>query len=249
MKKTRDAVDTGIYYDPPQAFVDASDPAALATWVGRTNQQFDVGYQLDHAEQFAQAVLARYPLAVLVDDTRKGRRNAFEPGEPISLSLAEQKEWEPVWLEHSGLPPHHSDGNKIPDNVKRQVTYAVMLKAYIQTAQKARQNGDAEQAAMYGFLAGRHYEALRTCQLERVTRTGRKVRGSASRGHQALYGTTEEKQKRWAEYQANVNKIQQENPTWSHHKVAGTVAREFHVTARTVERHTVLTSPTPPNRK
>ena len=69
---------------------------------------------------------------------------------------------------------------------------------------------------------------------------GRKVIDGASRGHQIVHGTKEEKERRYAQYQNAVNKQYKENPRRSDTSIAKKVAEDFGVTYKTILRHTKI---------
>ncbi|MGH8580604.1 MAG: hypothetical protein ACREVK_10965 [Gammaproteobacteria bacterium] len=67
---------------------------------------------------------------------------------------------------------------------------------------------------------------------------GLKVLQSAREGHKSKHGSWEEKRKRWKSYQAEVDKLHAEFPTYSHNKLCEIASKQLGVPARTIRYRT-----------
>jgi hypothetical protein len=67
---------------------------------------------------------------------------------------------------------------------------------------------------------------------------GRKIIQSAKSGHEALYGTEEEKKERRKSYQESVDACHREHPDWGITAIRSWVAEQFKVNPKTISRHT-----------
>lgn len=72
-----------------------------------------------------------------------------------------------------------------------------------------------------------------------LARTGAKIKNSARKGHEAVYGTTQKKQKKWSDLQAAVDGLRKAHPDWSKSVVALHAAKECRCSPTTIKRHTV----------
>jgi len=68
--------------------------------------------------------------------------------------------------------------------------------------------------------------------------TGWKVRAASKQGHEAIHGTKEEKQQKWARYQQAVNQCHEENLQWGITAIHSKVAEDFDCSTKTIQRHT-----------
>lgn len=73
---------------------------------------------------------------------------------------------------------------------------------------------------------------------------GKKVMDAAKQGHEQTHGTAEQKQRKWAEYQKEVDRLRMLHPNWSKANINHRVATKFDVVPRTIRRHTQI-SPQP----
>jgi hypothetical protein len=75
-------------------------------------------------------------------------------------------------------------------------------------------------------------------------RTGAKTgRRAATKGHEAVHGTSEQKKQRWANLQAKVDKVRVQNPHLSKAAVRRNVAVRMGVSEKTVQRRTTDSGP------
>lgn len=204
------AYDTGIYRDPPQRYVDITDPVVVrASWEKEDQEIFNLDTWLTKAQKFAQETIDCYE---------------YRPKSPP-----------PNW----GFPRSPSKSEGIHENVKRQLEYARTLRVYVQHVHQALDKGDSREAALYGFLVGQYYEALRVCQVEHVAVRGRKNIAATRKGHAGRYGTMANKQRRWDEYQQALVSLATNHPTWKLTALRSKVAKNFSVSFKTIERHTI----------
>ena len=79
------------------------------------------------------------------------------------------------------------------------------------------------------------------CRLEKSmpdARIGRKIKESASLGHVAAHGTAEEKAARWADYLTACIEVARANPRLGLTAIRQTVAENFGVSVKTIQRRT-----------
>jgi hypothetical protein len=69
---------------------------------------------------------------------------------------------------------------------------------------------------------------------------GRKVAKGASEGHVRAHGTPEKKHARWSSYQAHIDKLHEQFPTYSHHKLCGIASMELKVGESTLRLRTKI---------
>lgn len=81
--------------------------------------------------------------------------------------------------------------------------------------------------------------AFQAKELKPDASRGRKVKNSAALGHESVYGTQQEKQSKWEEYQAFVNDLYKKNPSLSYVAMKERAAKHFGVASKTIQRHTV----------
>jgi len=67
---------------------------------------------------------------------------------------------------------------------------------------------------------------------------GARMRRGQKKGHAARYGTADEKAVLYAQYQAEVDRLRAENPHLKRNRICLMAAVKFHVTEKTVKRHT-----------
>jgi glucose-6-phosphate 1-dehydrogenase len=67
---------------------------------------------------------------------------------------------------------------------------------------------------------------------------GEAVRGGGLKGHRKKYGADEEKRRRWAEYQAEVDRMHELYPRLSYERLEIKAAEKFRVCRETIKRHT-----------
>jgi hypothetical protein len=67
---------------------------------------------------------------------------------------------------------------------------------------------------------------------------GRKILGGARKGHEAVHGSTEEKSRRYAQYQQSVNELANSNSALSWDAICKKVGEQFGVSGKTISRHT-----------
>ena len=175
------AYDTGIYRDPPKRYVNPTDPVAYRALTEREDQEiFNLDAWLSNTREFAQAIIHRY------ED-----RSGYEKWEQYKRLWEQDKERAKKLPPKEGailrfghpLAPSKSKG--IPENVGRQLKYAQKLRDNIHRVEQALTKEDSQEAALYGFLMGQYYEALRVCQVEHVAMRGRKVGKGAHDGGKA----------------------------------------------------------------
>lgn len=67
---------------------------------------------------------------------------------------------------------------------------------------------------------------------------GTKVRLGAKQGHIELYGTVEEKQERWNNYQTHIDNLHRKRPNLSYEDLCRLASKEFNCSPKTIKRHT-----------
>lgn len=78
----------------------------------------------------------------------------------------------------------------------------------------------------------------RMSRIDAVFKTGKKIKTNAKKGHEQVHGTPEEKQARWKKYKDAYLEKKAQEPSWTTTNVRVSVAREFRVSYKTIERHT-----------
>jgi len=73
-------------------------------------------------------------------------------------------------------------------------------------------------------------------------RRGLNVLSGAKRGHELTHGCADEKQKKYIQYQEEVDRLHEKKPTLSYEGIKKSVAKKFSVSSKTIQRHT--TNPT-----
>lgn len=79
--------------------------------------------------------------------------------------------------------------------------------------------------------------ALRNAAIEPSARRGAKLARSVSKGHEAVHGTKDEKEQRWSEYQAEVDRVYATNPALSWARIQQIVGDKFGVSYKTIQRN------------
>lgn len=69
-------------------------------------------------------------------------------------------------------------------------------------------------------------------------RRGRKVHQGSKDGHAAVHGTSEEKQERWGQYQADLKQAHKEHPLWKITALRKSVAKKHGVSLTTIRNNT-----------
>lgn len=72
---------------------------------------------------------------------------------------------------------------------------------------------------------------------------GFRVRKGQSKAHAASHGSPQQKAKRWAEYQAEVDRLRADHPQWSKQAVRENARKRFGVSTKTIARHTMDKGP------
>jgi len=182
---------------------------------------------------------------------------------------------DPLWLT---LPPLISDAYKLilgVDWVRELLSDAQIGRACClmgkwslnasEAAKEVRQLAMEERRRLYSQVGERRIleiagEVLRIGELaqkiivrphERAASTGKRVHEGGVKGHKQRYGTVQDKQRRWAAYQKEVNTVAKEFPNLRHSPVCDEVADRLtkagqKVSSRTIRRHTSL--PTVPRK-
>ena len=71
---------------------------------------------------------------------------------------------------------------------------------------------------------------------------GKKVLDGAKQSHEQTHGTPEQKQRKWTEYQKEVDHLCKLHSNWSKANIYLIVSRKFGVASRTIRRHTRITT-------
>jgi hypothetical protein len=69
-------------------------------------------------------------------------------------------------------------------------------------------------------------------------RRGLEVKAGAKAGHEGRYGTKEEKEERWREYQTVIDEMHERNPGLSYRQLAAHTAKKLGISEKTVRRRT-----------
>ena len=85
--------------------------------------------------------------------------------------------------------------------------------------------------------AAKHHADFFNKYVSHIVR-GQKTLNSSKEGHQAVYGTPQEKEAKWRQYQTFIDEKHEENPEWSYRKCAEKAANRFEVCLKTITRHT-----------
>ena len=89
-----------------------------------------------------------------------------------------------------------------------------------------------------GILAANNYVTRREItHLRPDAIRGQQVLRGSRKAHEAVHGTAEEKEKRYATYRATVKKLRKQNPRLSHTRLCQLAALEHSVSSRTILRH------------
>ena len=79
--------------------------------------------------------------------------------------------------------------------------------------------------------------ALRNAAIEPSALRGAKQLKGATKGHEAVHGSKEERKQRRSEYQAEVNRVYAKNPALSWNRIQQIVGEKFNVSYKTIQRN------------
>lgn len=102
---------------------------------------------------------------------------------------------------------------------------------------EAGQWTDRQDLYRYGVALGMALERLRVWLDSTAVKRGRKVQKGAQDGHEAVHGTREEKEARWAGFRALYDTIKARNPYLLHSDLVRLTAKQAGVSEATIKRH------------
>lgn len=244
--------------------VELYDTGIFREWVAR-----DLSALFDFVQWDANRP-AQFPT-----DCEAHRNGALAILKEQNFSLEPPADGDPLWLT---LPPLISDAYKLilaVDWVRELLSDPQIGKAChlvgkwtlnaSEAAKREKQLSAQERQRLYSEVGKRRIleiagEALRIGGLaqklivrphERAALTGKRVREGGEKGHKQTYGTVQDKQRRWAAWQEEVNRVAKEYPPLRHSPVCDEVADRLtkagqKVHSRTIRRRTTL--PTTPQK-
>lgn len=106
----------------------------------------------------------------------------------------------------------------------------------------------AERAAREAFAIVKQTNPVKGASLSSVATTalfkadmdalrGKDTLLGAQHGHEAVHGTIEEKQRRWAQYQAEIDRLREDHPDWSWSNIKRQAAKNMKCSEKTIARH------------
>lgn len=100
---------------------------------------------------------------------------------------------------------------------------------------KEKRVNDTAYAAMH---LQESYMRMKLRAFEPKVKTGRKVQKGAVGGHEAVYGTEEEKNKKWDQYKQTISDLHRKNPNHSYAQLCRRAAEIHGCAPKTISRHT-----------
>jgi hypothetical protein len=186
--------------------------------------------------QEAEAILAQRKEALLAWPERTDAIHEKRAEDPYDGVLGQLPEWAAEWhQEHflfirNRLLDNGYQGNKLTP--KEILTF---MDRYRDLGEVEGEDIPRELWDDIGYLAHVRYavslgdkEGLLLLSGKDAAR-GRKVAKGASEGHVRAHGTPEKKQARWSSYQAHIDKLHEQFPTYTHHKLCGIASMELGV--------------------
>jgi len=111
----------------------------------------------------------------------------------------------------------------------------IHLESYLASLKEGNYQG-GEDAAFCAFQAGILYERLLMRMASEHIRKRQKNLRVLKEGHESSYGTPEEKRLRWEAFRSAFENVSKDNPDWTRQACYESVAEQFDVSAKTIQR-------------
>ena len=112
------------------------------------------------------------------------------------------------------------------------------LRCVGQVRELLRGNGSTEAIALASVRMIQAVHSARFDQYLKNAQRARRCLPMTSSGQKATYGTREERQHLYEQYQKGVDQKRADNPKWSYHAICSAVAKEYGCSYKTIERNT-----------